>query len=378
MGAVGQHGERTGPLRKMRVVEIGGMGPGPFASMTLADMGADVIRIDRPGQQSGFPGAPHEDLLNRGKRSIELDLKSPADVEIALRLIERADVVVEGFRPGVVERLGLGPETCLERNSQLVYGRMTGWGQDGPWAQKAGHDINYVALTGALHAIGPAGGPPSIPVNLVGDFGGGGMYLVAGIVAALFEVASGGAGQVVDAAIVDGVAHLLTGTHAMLASGTWVDDRGQNLLDGGAPYYSVYETLDRKYMAVGATEPQFYRELLDRLGLDLDPDRQAVREEWPAMRETLVAVFASRTREEWERVFEDSNSCVTPVLSLREAQRHRQMAARETLVERDGHAQATPAPRFSRTPSVVGARPPRPGQHSAEILAELDAEQESR
>lgn len=366
-----QRAVRTGPLRTVKVVEIGGIGPGPFATMTLADMGADVIRIDRRNHRGEFPGDPRDDLLNRGKRSIELDLKSPDDVEVALRLIDRADVVVEGFRPGVVERLGIGPETCLERNPRLVYGRMTGWGQEGPWAQQVAHDINYIAVTGALDAIGHAGEGPTIPLNLVGDYGGGGMYLVAGVLAALVEVASTGAGQVVDAAIVDGAAHLLTGTHAMIAAGAWVHERGQNILDGAAPHYNVYETADGKYMAVGAGEPQFYRELLDRLGLDADPEERNDREGWPALRDSMAAIFATRTRREWEDVFGNSMACTSPVLSLLDAQHHPHVAARRTLVERDGRLQAAPAPRFSRTPTALGSPPPAPGQHSEEILAEL-------
>ena len=371
MGDSNQHAARSGPLRDVKVVEIGGIGPGPFATMTLADMGADVIRIDRRDGRSPFPGDPRDDLLNRGKRSIELDLKSPADVQIALRLIDRADVVVEGFRPGVAERLGLGPETCLERNTRLVYGRMTGWGQHGPWAQHPGHDINYIALTGALDAIGHAGDAPTIPLNLVGDYGGGGMYLVAGVLAALHEVGSTGVGQIVDAAIVDGAAHLLTGTHAMIAAGAWVPERGENVLDGAAPHYNVYETADGKFMAVGAIEPQFYRDLLDRLGLDEDPELQSTREAWPALRERIAAIFASRTREEWEDVFDGSMACTSPVQSLLDAEHHPHLAARGTLVERDGRLQAAPAPRFSRTPTALGPPPPTPGQHSEEILAEL-------
>lgn len=371
MENVNQRAARVGPLRDVKVVEIGGIGPGPFATMTLADMGADVIRIDRRDGQSAFPGDPRDDLLNRGKRSIELDLKSPADVETALHLIDGADVVVEGFRPGVVERLGLGPETCLERNPRLVYGRMTGWGQDGPWAQHVGHDINYIAVTGALGAIGRAGEAPTIPLNLLGDYGGGGMYLVTGVLAALLEVASHGVGQVVDAAIADGAAHLLTGTHAMMAAGSWVPERGENVLDGAAPHYNVYETADGQFMAVGAIEPQFYRDLLDRLELDVDPELQNTREAWPALRDRISAIFASRTLKEWEDVFDGSMACTSSVRSLLDAEHHPHLAARGTLVERDGRLQAAPAPRFSRTPTKLSSPPPAPGQHSDEILAEL-------
>lgn len=356
----------NGPLSGCRVLELAGLGPAPFAGMLLADLGADVIRVDRPGSAAG---ADRTDLLNRGKRSVLLDLKDPAGVSVALSMAERADVFIEGYRPGVAERLGVGPGDCLARNPRLVYGRMTGWGQDGPMAQLAGHDIAYIAITGALHAIGAAGGPPQIPLNLLGDFGGGSTYLVIGVLAALNEVHRTGRGQVVDAAIVDGTAHLLALAHSMLATGTWSDQRGVNLLDGGAPYYSVYETSDGKYMAVGALEHRFYTELLARLGIDEDPAVRNDQSRWPVLRKRLAAAFATRTRAEWTEVFDGSDACVAPVLSLREAAGHPQMKARGSLIERDGVLQPAPAPRFSRTPAALSTPPHVPGQDTQEALA---------
>ncbi|TDC99505.1 CoA transferase [Saccharopolyspora terrae] len=357
-----------GPLAGRRVIELAGIGPGPFASMMLADLGAEVVRVDRPGG-SFFAGKEHVDLLNRGKKSILLDLRRPEAVQTVRALVERADVLIEGYRPGVAERLGVSPEECLARNPRLVYGRMTGWGQDGPLANLAGHDISYIALTGALHAIGEAGGPPRIPLNLIGDFGGGGAYLVIGILAALDEARRSGRGQVVDAAIVDGTAHLLAGTHMMLAAGGWADQRGVNLLDGGAPFYSVYETADGRYMAVGALEPKFYVELLGKLGLDEDPARQNDRSRWPELRRRIADAFVRRTQEEWNEVFAQSDACVAPVLSLREAAEHPHIKARGSIVDRDGLLQPAPAPRFSRTPTALGASPPVPGQDTDEVLA---------
>ncbi len=295
-----------GPLAGCRVVELAGIGPGPFAGMILADLGAEVVRVDRPGGGLLLPAAGRFDLLNRGKKSVLLDLKRPADVQTALGLVARADVLIEGYRPGVAERLGVGPHECLARNPALVYGRMTGWGQDGPLAGRAGHDIAYIALTGALHAIGEAGGPPQIPLNLLGDFGGGGAYLVIGVLAALWAVRHGAPGQVVDAAIVDGTAHLLALTHGLLAAGGWTDERGVNLLDGGAPFYSIYATSDGRHMAVGALESKFYAELLDRLGVDEDPARQHDRAGWPALRERIEAEFAQKNQAEWSEIFAGS------------------------------------------------------------------------
>jgi alpha-methylacyl-CoA racemase len=359
-----------GPLSGCRVVELAGIGPGPFAGMILADLGAEVVRVDRPA--TGEQGLPHRmgfDVLGRGKKSVVLDLKRPEDVAAVLDLVAGADVLIEGYRPGVTERLGLGPAQCLARNPRLVYGRMTGWGQDGPLAQQAGHDIGYIALTGALHAIGEAGGPPQIPLNLLGDFGGGGTYLVIGVLAALVAVRGGGPGQVVDAAIVDGTAHLLAMTHGMLASGTWADERGVNLLDGGAPFYAVYPTADGRHMAVGAIEPKFYAELLAGLGLDEDPARQHDRGGWQALRGRIAAAFAARTQAEWTAVFSGSDACVAPVLSLREAADHPHIAARGTLVTRDGVMQAAPAPRFSATPAGPAAAPPARGQDDPAAIA---------
>ncbi|MEV5558368.1 CaiB/BaiF CoA-transferase family protein [Nonomuraea wenchangensis] len=360
----------SGPLSGVRVLELGGIGPGPFAGMMLADLGADVVRVDRPGGGAFFPGLEHLDLLNRGKRSVVLDLKRPEAVAAVLSMAAVADVLIEGYRPGVAERLGLGPEACHARNPRLVYGRMTGWGQDGPMAQQAGHDIGYIALTGALHAIGEAGGPPQIPVNLVGDFGGGGNYLVIGVLAALREADRSGQGQVVDAAIVDGTAHLLAGTHMMLATGTWADERGVNLLDGGAPFYSVYETADGRHMAVGALEPKFYTELLAALELDEDPARQHDKARWPALRDKLAAAFASRSQAEWSAVFAGSDACVAPVVGLREAADHPHIKARGSIVEHEGLLQPAPAPRFSRTPTALRTPPPAPGRHTLEVLEE--------
>ena len=357
-----------GPLAGCRVVELAGIGPGPFAGMILADMGAEVVRVDRPGEGMLFPGAERFDLLNRGKKSVLLDLKRPADVRTALELVARADVLIEGYRPGVAERLGVGPDQCLARNPALVYGRMTGWGQDGPLAGQAGHDIAYIALTGALHAIGEAGGPPQIPLNLLGDFGGGGTYLVIGILAALWAVRLGAPGQVVDAAIVDGTSHLLALTHGLLAAGGWTDERGVNLLDGGAPFYSIYATSDGRHMAVGALEPKFYAELLDRLGLDEDPGRQHDRAAWPALRERMAGAFANKTQTQWSEIFAGSDACVAPVLSLREAAGHPHLKARGSFVTRDGILQPAPAPRFSATPAALGPPPPEPGEHTEEVL----------
>ena len=354
-----------GPLQGLRVVELAGIGPGPFAAMQLADLGADVVRIDRPGAVPLF-GTSDVDLLTRGRRSVAVDLKHPDGAATVLALAERADVLLEGFRPGVAERLGLGPEDCLTRNPRLVYGRMTGWGQDGPLASTAGHDIGYIAVTGALHAIGRAGGPPQVPVNLLGDFGGGAMYLVVGVLAALLESRASGRGQVVDAAIVDGTAHLSTMLLGMMAGGLWQDRRGVNLLDTGAPWYDVYETADGRHMAVGAIEPQFYAELLDRLGLTDAPPR----EDPVALRALLTETFRRRTRDEWTAVFEGSDACVAPVLSYAEARDHPHLRARGTYVESHGVVQPAPAPRFSRTPGVLDRPPPQPGQHTREALTD--------
>jgi len=354
-----------GPLRGVRVVELAGIGPAPFACMMLAELGAEVIRVERPGGGLTF-GPPEFELVNRGRRSVALDLKNPAAIDAVLQLVERADVLVEGFRPGVAERLGLGPDQCQAINPKLVYGRMTGWGQDGPLAQAAGHDIDYLALSGALHLIGREGGPPQVPANLLGDFAGGSLYLVVGVLAALVEARGSGQGQVVDAAIVDGAAHLTTMLLGALAAGNWKQERGTNLLDTGAPFYDVYETSDAKYMGVGAIEPQFYDELIRLLEIS-PPDRYDLAS-WPDLRKVLAETFAQRTQAEWTEVFDGSDACVSPVLPL--AGEHPHLVARGTFVEKDGIRQAAPAPRFSRTPSELGEPPARPGQHTRAALTD--------
>ncbi|MFI7667578.1 CaiB/BaiF CoA transferase family protein [Nocardia sp. NPDC049526] len=357
-----------GPLAGCRVVELGGIGPGPFAGMFLADLGAEVVRVDRPERADEPDVSGPTNVTDRGKRSVVLDLKHPSGPAALLDLIERADVLIEGFRPGVTERLGIGPHECLARNPRLVYGRMTGWGQDGPLAAAAGHDIGYVALTGALGAIGSAGGPPQIPLNLVGDFGGGGCYLVIGVLAALYAVERTGRGQVVDAAIVDGTAHLLASTFAKLARGAWTDERGVNQLDGGWPFYSVYETKDGRHMAVGALEAKFYRQLIELLDLDIDPEQQHDRSTWPKLRNVLAERFAERTREEWAQLFEGTDACVAPVLGLTEAATHPHLAARASVITRDGVVQPAAAPRFSATPAQPGAAAPAIGADTRAVF----------
>jgi alpha-methylacyl-CoA racemase len=361
----------AGPLADVTVVELGGMGPAPFATMLMADLGADVIRVDRPGRSGLFPGEPRQALLNRNKRSIALDLKQPGAVEVVRALTAGAEVLVEGYRPGVAERLGLGPDDLRAANERLVYCRMTGWGQTGPLAQRAGHDIDYIAITGALHVIGEAGGPPQIPANLLGDFAAGGAYLVIGALAALREADRTGVGQVVDAAIVDGSAHLLTALHAMLGAGGWVDERGANMLDGAAPFYRVYETADGKFMAAGAIEPQFYAELVAGLGVDVDLSAQQDRSIWDHTAERFAKAFSAHDQAHWVRVFADSDACVAPVVSMREAAAHPHLVARGSLVERDGVLQSAPAPRFSRAPGVLRTPPPLPGEHTLEVLSTL-------
>ena len=356
-----------GPLAGVRVVELAGIGPGPFCAMLLADLGAEVLRVDRPA--TSRPGWPT--VLARGRRSVAVDLKHPDGAGVVLDLVAAADALVEGFRPGVAERLGIGPDACLARNPRLVYGRVTGWGQEGPWRLAAGHDIDYVAVAGALHPIGQAGGPPVPPLNLVGDFGGGGMLLALGVVAALLEVGRSGAGQVVDAAMVDGAALLTTQFHELLAAGLWSEERGANLLDGGAPFYGVYETADGRHLAVGALEPQFYAELLRRLGLDDgDLPAQLDRDGWPLLRERLAALFRTRTREEWCELLAGTDACVAPVLALGEAPAHPHNRARGTFVDVGGIVQPAPAPRFSRTPCDPPAPPASPGEHTDQALAD--------
>jgi alpha-methylacyl-CoA racemase len=328
---------------------MAGLAPGPFAAMMLADMGAEVLRVERPGQ-SAPSGHPALALLERSRRSIALDLKSPAGARVMRKLLAGADAFIEGFRPGVMERLGFGPESCLESNPKLVYGRMTGWGQDGPLAQAAGHDINYIALTGALHSIGRPGGRPSVPLNLVGDFGGGGLYLAFGIVCALLEARGSGRGQVVDAAMIDGAASLMTYMFAALASGAWSDKRGENQLDGEtAPWYGVYETADGLYVSIASAEPAFYAEMLRRTGLAEEAPDQNDRRGWPAMRARLEGIFRQKTRDEWCAIMEGTDVCFAPVLTLPEAVEHPHNRARGVFIEVGGVAQPAPAPRFSRT-----------------------------
>ncbi|MEW2360218.1 CaiB/BaiF CoA-transferase family protein [Spirillospora sp. NPDC029432] len=362
-----------GPLSGVRVIELAGIGPGPFAAMLLADLGADVIRVDRASAAKPGRATGGSDFTNRGKRSIAVDLKSERGKEVVLGLVEKSDILLEGFRPGVTERLGLGPDDCLARNPKLVYGRMTGWGQQGPLAQSAGHDIGYIAITGSLHAIGRAGGPPQVPMNLLGDFAGGSMYLVVGVLSALLESKTSGKGQVVDAAIVDGTAHLTTFIHGFLAGGMWQDERGTNMLDTGAPWYDVYETSDGRHMAVGAIEPQFYAEFVRLLGLEGEEGLPGQHEQgrWPEMRERFAAAFRTRTRDEWAKVFLPSDSCVAPVLSLREAYDHPFNTERDVFVERGGQKQPAPAPRFSRTAAETDGVPVLPGGQSRDVLTDL-------
>ena len=361
-----------GPLKGLRVIELAGIGPGPFCAMLLADMGADVVRIDRTEASGlGVPMDKRYEVNGRNRRSVALDLKSPAGRDAVKRLIAGADILIEGFRPGVAERLGLGPADCHALNPGLVYGRMTGFGQSGPLAQAAGHDLNYIALTGALHAIGPAGEKPVPPLNLVGDYGGGALYLALGLLAALHERKSSGRGQVVDAAMVDGAASLASIFYGMTASGRWTSRRGDNLLDGGAPFYDTYETADGKYVAIGALEPKFFAEMAERIGLDPRFIKgQYERKLWPEMRAEMTRILRGRTRDEWCRRLEGSDACFAPVLSIEEAPRHAHAQARRAFVEVDGVVQPGPAPRFDRsTPEAV--RPaPAVGAHTDEVLAE--------
>ena len=362
----------SGPLEGIRIIELAGLGPAPFAGMMLSDAGADIIRIDRSDRATYPPKAePHVDLMNRGRRSVAVDLKHPDGVALVLRLVEQADGLMEGFRPGVAERLGLGPDECLARNPRLAYGRMTGWGQAGPMATTAGHDIDYIALSGALEAIGRAGERPVPPLNLVGDFGGGGMLLAYGMLAAILGARTTGKGQVIDAAMVDGAASLMTMTYTLRSAGIWTDERGTNLLDTGAHFYEVYETSDGGFLGVGAIEPQFYAELMRLLGLgDEDLGTQMDRTTWPAMKERFAAIFATRTRAEWEEVFDGSDACVAPVLSPGEAPDHPHNRFRGTFTEVAGVVQPAPAPRFLSTPGAIRRPPPNPGQHADEALAD--------
>ncbi len=357
-----------GPLAGFRVIEVVGLGPCPFAAMMLADMGAEVIRVDRAdGRAANYPD-PTADYLARGRRSLALDLKRTEGRELLLRLVESCDALLEGFRPGVMERLKVGPDDCFERNSRLVYGRMTGWGQEGPLASTPGHDINYIALSGALHAIGRAGAPPTPPLNLVGDFGGGGMLLALGVLAALLESGRSGKGQVVDAAMVDGASLLMAPLYGAHALGGW-KERGTNVLDSGAPFYDVYETSDGKWISVGSLEPQFYAELQRKLGLDPEEfSAQMDSRGWPALRERLTKLFRAKTRDEWCEILEEAEVCFAPVLSMGEAPEHPHNRARKTFVEVAGRIQPAPAPRFSRTPTEISRPPGRTGEHTDEIL----------
>ena len=354
-------------------MEIAGIGPGPFTAMLLSDMGADVLRVDRAASASPVApdAAPPLDLLNRGRRSVAVDLKNESGAEVVLRLVEHAEAFVEGFRPGVAERLGIGPDDCLKRNPRLVYGRMTGWGQDGPMADAAGHDLNYIALAGALHPIGRSDSPPPPPLNLVGDFGGGALYLAFGIVCGILEARQSGEGQVIDAAMVDGAAHLTTMFHSMKAMGFWVDDRESNLLDGGAHFYDTYETADGKFVSIAPLEPKFYDELRALAGLDEESwGAQMDRARWPEMKQRLADVIKRRTRDEWSALLEGTDACFAPVLSLSEAPLHPHNVHRQTFTEVAGVTQPAPAPRFSRTPGSISRPPPHPGQHTKSALAD--------
>ena len=356
----------------MRILEFEAIGPGPFCGMMLADMGADVLLIDRPSDpQMGLGRERWYDVMLRGRRSVTLDLKSDNGVAAALALADKADAIIEGFRPGVMERLGLGPEALLARNPKLVYGRMTGWGQQGPLAARAGHDINYIALAGALHGIGRAGEAPVPPLNLVGDFGGGGMLLAFGIACGLFEARASGRGQVVDAAMVDGASLLTTMFQGMIAGGQWREERGANLLDTGAPFYDTYRTRDDQFVAVGALEPKFYAELIQRLGLAGEAlPAQHDRAQWPALRARFAEVFRGRTRNEWCAIFEGSDACFAPVLSMAEASSHPHARARDGYVELGGIVQSAPAPRFGRTPGRAAGPPPQRGAGGRDALAD--------
>jgi alpha-methylacyl-CoA racemase len=362
-----------GPLEGVRIVELAGIGPGPFCAMLLADMGAEVIRVDRAANVGRDIGREGEDprfaLLQRGRRNIAVDLKNPAAVEAVLRLIDRADALIEGFRPGVMERLGLGPDLCLKRNPKLVYGRMTGWGQDGPIAHTAGHDINYIALSGVLHSIGKAGGPPVPPLNLVGDFGGGALYLAMGVLAGIVSARTTGSGQVIDCSMVEGSASLMMMMYGALAAGAWKEERGSNRTDGGAHYYHVYQTKDGEYVAIGSIEPQFYALLLRHTGLAGETlPEQTDRTTWPDMQRRLERIFKEKTRAEWTRIMEQTDICFAPVLRMSEAFEHPHNIHRESFVEIEGIKQPAPAPRFLGTPTRVQHPPARIGEHTDAIL----------
>jgi len=360
-----------GALDGVRIVEFAGIGPGPFCSMLLADMGADVLRVDRAANVGKEADHPRFNTLLRGRKNVAIDLKHPEGRETALRLCDRADAIVEGFRPGVLERLGLAPATLLERNPGLVVGRMTGWGQTGPIAHTAGHDINYISLSGALHAIGEEGGPPAPPLNLVGDFGGGALYMAVGILAGIVSARATGRGQVVDCSMVEGSASLMTPMFGALAAGSWIEERGKNRLDKGAHYYNVYETADGKHVSVGSIEPQFYALLLQHTGLaDADLPKQSDRARWPETRDRLRAIFRTKTRDEWTAIMERTDICFAPVLSMSEAMEHRHNVFRGSFIEVDGVRQPGPAPVFGGTPSAVSGGPAHAGEHTDEALGD--------
>jgi len=363
----------SGPLVGVKIVEFAGIGPGPFCGMLLADMGADVVRIDR----AESVGRSYPDLANRGKRSIAVDLKKPEGVEAALSLMDKADGLIEGFRPGVMERLGVGPEVALKRNAKLVYGRMTGWGQTGPWSSMAGHDIDYIALTGALHTMGRKGEPPAPPLNLVGDFGGGALYLAMGLLAGIIEARTSGKGQVIDCAMIDGAASLMTMFFNMKAVGMWTPERDSNLLDGGAHFYDTYECADGQYLAIGSIEPQFHAVLVKGLGLPDDTFGNYMdRTKWAEHSQTIARVVKTRSRDDWMKVFDGTDGCVAPVLSMEEAPKHPHNAERKTFVEAFGVVQPGPAPRFSRTAGAVQGAPAVAGKNSGDVLQSwgVDAE----
>ena len=361
-----------GPLKGVRIIEMAGIGPAPFCGMMLSDMGAEVIRVDRSdGADLGLPGRePRFEVLHRGRQTVAVDVKSEAGRDIVRRLVKDADALFEGFRPGVMERLGLGPQALWEVNPRLVFGRMTGFGQDGPMAPRAGHDINYIALSGALHAIGQKDGPPIPPLNLVGDFGGGGMLLAFGVLCGILEARTSGKGQVVDAAMVDGASLLMAGIYGFLGSGMWKDERGENILDTGAPWYGVYETKDGKWVSIGSIEKRFYADLLERLGIAGEEDlpKQYDRARWPELAKRYADVFKTKTRDDWCAIFADSDACFAPVLAMKEVGAHPHNAARATFIERDGVVQPAPGPRFSRTPPEIAGSPKAAGTDSEAVL----------
>ncbi len=359
-----------GPLKGIKIIEMAGIGPGPFCGMVLADLGAEVIRVDRASAKGT---GSRQEASNRGKKSIAVDLKSKEGVEIVLKLVQEADAIFEGFRPGVMERLGLGPEECMELNESIVYGRMTGWGQDGPLANAAGHDINYISLSGALAAIGRPGSPPVPPLNLIGDFGGGGMLLALGLVSALLESKQSGKGQVVDAAMTDGSALLMTMIYTMQSSGFWKDSMGSNMLDGGAHFYDTYECSDGKFISLGSIEPQFYKLLCDLAGFDVNlSSDQMSRDGWPEKKKAVKEIILTKTREEWCQIMEGTDVCFAPVLNMEEAPNHPHNKARQTFIELEGATQPAPAPRFSRTNPEVQSSPSLVGEHTDEILQSLN------